>query len=217
MTGTGAGGRARHPALDAAGWVAAARRIASPNRDARPPGTAITLAVVHGISLPPGEFGGPGIVDLFTNRLDPAAHPYYAGIAHLRVSAHFLVRRRGELLQFVALHRARLARRGVDLEGPRRLQRLLDRHRARGHRRPAVYRGAVCPPRPPAAAAAPPLPAGRPGRAQRRRAWAQDRPGAGLRLAAPARPPRCRLTPGVPTGSPSPLPAPTSLGQQKAC
>jgi AmpD protein len=102
MTGTGAGGRARHPALDAAGWVAAARRIASPNRDARPPGTAITLAVVHGISLPPGEFGGPGIADLFTNRLDPAAHPYYAGIAHLRVSAHFLVRRRGELLQFVA-------------------------------------------------------------------------------------------------------------------
>src|SRR5512137_569226 len=99
---TGAVGRARHPALDAAGWVAAAHRIASPNRDARPPGTAITLAVVHNISLPPGEFGGPAIVDLFTNRLDPAAHPYYAGIAHLRVSAHFLVRRRGELLQFVA-------------------------------------------------------------------------------------------------------------------
>jgi N-acetyl-anhydromuramoyl-L-alanine amidase len=102
MTGAGVVGRGRRPALDAAGWVAAARRIASPNRDARPPDTAITLAVVHGISLPPGEFGGPGIVDLFTNRLDPAAHPYYAGIAHLRVSAHFLIRRRGELLQFVA-------------------------------------------------------------------------------------------------------------------
>jgi AmpD protein len=99
---TGAVGRGRRPALDAAGWVASARRIASPNRDARPPGTAITLAVVHGISLPPGEFGGPGIVDLFSNRLNPAAHPYYAGIAHLRVSAHFLIRRRGELLQFVA-------------------------------------------------------------------------------------------------------------------
>ena len=92
----------RGPAIDGDGWIGAAHRIPSPNRDARPAGTAITLAVIHGISLPPGQFGGPGIVDLFTNRLDPAAHPYYAGIAQLRVSAHFLIRRRGELFQFVA-------------------------------------------------------------------------------------------------------------------
>jgi AmpD protein len=92
----------RRVAIDDEGWVAAAQRIDSTNRDARPPGTTITLAVIHGISLPPGAFGGPGVVDLFTNRLDPAAHPYFAGIAHLRVSAHFLIRRRGELLQFVA-------------------------------------------------------------------------------------------------------------------
>jgi len=60
------------------------------------------LIVIHNISLPPGRFGGSGIVDLFLNHLDPAAHPYYAGIAQLRVSAHFLIRRDGELIQFVA-------------------------------------------------------------------------------------------------------------------
>ena len=87
-------------ALVDGGWVASALRVPSPNRDARPPGTEVTLAVVHGISLPPGEFGGDGIVDLFTNRLDATAHPYFATIAALRVSAHFLIRRRGELLQF---------------------------------------------------------------------------------------------------------------------
>ena len=87
--------------VDDEGFVPLARYIESPNCDARPDDTDITLAVVHGISLPPGEFGGPGIVDLFTNRLDPAMHPYYASIADLRVSAHFVVRRDGELLQFV--------------------------------------------------------------------------------------------------------------------
>ncbi len=84
------------------GWVASALRVPSPNCDARPPGVPVTLAVVHGISLPPGVFGGDGIARLFTNRLDATAHPYYAGIAALRVSAHFLIRRRGELLQFVS-------------------------------------------------------------------------------------------------------------------
>jgi AmpD protein len=59
---------------------------------------------VHGISLPPGEFGGGHIAELFTNRLDPGAHPYFAEIAHLRVSAHLLIRRDGELLQFVPFH-----------------------------------------------------------------------------------------------------------------
>jgi len=83
------------------GWVAAATRIASPNRDARPGGTAPSLVVVHGISLPPGTFGGDGVVRLFTNSLDTGAHPYYAAIASLRVSAHFFIRRDAALLQFV--------------------------------------------------------------------------------------------------------------------
>lgn len=88
--------------LDAAGWLAAARRLESPNRDARPAGEAVSLLVLHNISLPPGEFGGPGVEQLFSNRLDPAEHPYYAGIHGLRVSAHFFIRRDGELLQFVS-------------------------------------------------------------------------------------------------------------------
>ena len=74
----------------------------SPNRDPRPQQTAITLVVVHGISLPPGSFEGDGIERLFTNRLDPAVHPYFATIAALRVSSHFLIRRDGRLTQFVA-------------------------------------------------------------------------------------------------------------------
>ena len=76
-------------------------RIDSPNRDSRPPGERITLLVLHNISLPPGRFVGDGIEQLFTNRLDPSAHPFYATIASLRVSAHFLIRRGGALVQFV--------------------------------------------------------------------------------------------------------------------
>jgi len=87
--------------VDATGCVDAARYVASPNCDARPPGEAITLLVIHNISLPPGEFGGDGILRLFTNELDCTAHPYYRSLAGLRVSAHFLIRREGELLQFV--------------------------------------------------------------------------------------------------------------------
>ncbi len=87
---------------DDAGWLATASRTPSPNFDARPPGVAVELIVIHAISLPPDEFGGPGIVELFTNRLDPAAHPYYGSICGLRVSAHFLIRRDGELIQFVS-------------------------------------------------------------------------------------------------------------------
>lgn len=87
--------------LDSAGLLAGIRYIASPNCDERPAGAAAELLVIHNISLPPGEFGGPGIVDLFTNQLDGGAHPYYREIAQLRVSAHFLVRRDGELIQFV--------------------------------------------------------------------------------------------------------------------
>ncbi len=87
--------------VDTEGWLEGARRIPSPNCDARPEGMAVELVVIHNISLPPGEFGGPGVEALFTNRLDPAAHPYYAGIAGLRVSARFLIRRDAERIQFV--------------------------------------------------------------------------------------------------------------------
>lgn len=87
--------------VDAEGWLAGARRLASPNCDARPDGAAIRLIVIHNISLPPGEFGGPGVEQLFTNCLEPSAHPYYAGIQGLKVSAHFFVRRDGGLVQFV--------------------------------------------------------------------------------------------------------------------
>src|SRR5712691_7830969 len=81
--------------------LAGARYVASPNCDERPPGGEITLLVLHSISLPPGEYGGDGIERLFTNRLDPQAHPYFAEILSLKVSAHFLVRRDGEMVQFV--------------------------------------------------------------------------------------------------------------------
>jgi AmpD protein len=81
------------------------RYIQSPNCDERPAGVPVTLLVLHSISLPPGEYGGDSIERLFTNRLEPQAHPYFREIAALRVSAHFLVRRDGEVVQFVPLHR----------------------------------------------------------------------------------------------------------------
>jgi AmpD protein len=87
--------------LDAAGWLSAARRLPSPNCDARPAGTAIELIVIHNISLPPGVFDGDAVIDLFTNRLDWDAHPYYQEIRGLKVSAHFFIRRDGALIQFV--------------------------------------------------------------------------------------------------------------------
>ncbi len=91
----------RRLSLDVDGRASLARQIASANCDERPDGTPITLVVVHGISLPPGEFGGPAVEQLFTNRLDIAGHSYYTSLAGLRVSAHFFVRRDGRLLQFV--------------------------------------------------------------------------------------------------------------------
>jgi len=95
---------ARRPrlAVGANGFANIARQVPSPNQDARPAGTEIALIVVHGISLPPGDFTGDHVERLFTNRLDPKAHPYFATIAALRVSAHFLIRRDGQLLQFVS-------------------------------------------------------------------------------------------------------------------
>jgi N-acetyl-anhydromuramoyl-L-alanine amidase len=84
------------------GWLQRASRIASPNCGPRPDGAGVSLAVIHSISLPPGEYGGDAIERLFTNRLDWDEHPYYARIRGLQVSAHFLVRRSGELQQFVS-------------------------------------------------------------------------------------------------------------------
>ena len=85
-----------------AGWWSAARRCASPNFSARPDATLVSLALIHSISLPPGQFGGDAIEQLFDNRLDWDAHPYYAQIRGLTVSSHFVIRRAGELLQFVS-------------------------------------------------------------------------------------------------------------------
>lgn len=87
------------------GLASPARQVPSPNCDDRPPATVVDLVVIHGISLPPGCFGGPWIDALFTNRLDPAGHPYFAQLRGLRVSSHLLIRRRGELVQYVPLHR----------------------------------------------------------------------------------------------------------------
>jgi AmpD protein len=87
--------------LGSDGLLRGARLVASPNSDDRPAGSRITLLVVHGISLPPGRFGGDGVVRLFTNTLDCAAHPSYEPLRGLRVSAHFLIRRTGEVIQFV--------------------------------------------------------------------------------------------------------------------
>ena len=86
------------------GWLDDAEARPSPNCDERPASAAIDLLVIHAISLPPGEFGGPYIEQLFANRLDAAAHPYFAAIDGLRVSAHFLIRRDGRLLQFVDIY-----------------------------------------------------------------------------------------------------------------
>ena len=87
----------------AGGWIAGARQVLSPNCDSRPQGAEVSLVVLHSISLPRGDYGSDAIERLFTNRLAPAAQPSFADFAGLRVSSHFLVRRGGELLQFVPL------------------------------------------------------------------------------------------------------------------
>jgi AmpD protein len=88
--------------IDPAICLSEIRFVPSPNFDERPAGGEINLLVIHNISLPPDEFGGDGILELFTNRLDPQVHPYYRSICGLKVSAHFLIRRNGETIQFVA-------------------------------------------------------------------------------------------------------------------
>ena len=84
------------------GWWRHARHVASPNFGPRPAGVAVTLAVVHSISLPPGEYGGADVERFFTNRLDWAAHPYFDSLRGLQVSAHFFIRRDGRTVQFVS-------------------------------------------------------------------------------------------------------------------
>ena len=92
--------------LDSEGnWVLEARQVISPNCDERPQTSSISLLVVHGISLPPGDYGGPWIDALFTNQLDPAAHPYFSEIAKMKVSAHVLIRRDGALVQYVPFNK----------------------------------------------------------------------------------------------------------------
>ena len=81
------------------------RFIASPNCDERPDSSDIPLLVIHYISLPPEHFCGEGIIQLFTNQLDPNAHPYFALINHLRVASHLLIRRTGEIVQYVPFHK----------------------------------------------------------------------------------------------------------------
>lgn len=88
--------------IDADGCLENARFIPSPNCDERPAGCPINLLVIHNISLPPDEFSGDAVIELFTNRLDPEAHPYYQALRDLKVSAHFFIRRDGEIIQFVA-------------------------------------------------------------------------------------------------------------------
>jgi AmpD protein len=88
--------------IDAEGHLKHARFVPSPNFDERPAGCAITLLVIHNISLPPDDFTGDGVIGLFTNTLDPEAHPYYQRLGGLKVSAHFFIRRSGETIQFVS-------------------------------------------------------------------------------------------------------------------
>jgi AmpD protein len=93
---------AGQPPLWQSGWYRFARREPSPNFGARPQGALVDLVVVHSISLPPGAYGGPHVQQLFGNRLDWQAHPYFKSIEGLQVSAHFYVRRDGQLWQFVS-------------------------------------------------------------------------------------------------------------------
>jgi AmpD protein len=106
MRSTRASGAVAGMSIDAeTGLLAGARQVQSPNCDERPAGTVVDLVVVHGISLPPGEFGGPWVDELFTNTLSADSHPHFAGLTQLRVSAHALIRRGGEIVQYVPFQR----------------------------------------------------------------------------------------------------------------
>lgn len=88
--------------IDNEGWCGDAIRLDSPNQNERPENQAIDLLVIHNITLPPGEFGGPYIEDLFLNRLDCDRHPFFDQLRSLKVSSHFFIRRDGTLIQFVS-------------------------------------------------------------------------------------------------------------------
>lgn len=93
--------------LDRHGWLQAAPGVklaASPNFDARPPQQDAYLLVLHNISLPPGRFGGPEVIDFFLNRLDISSHPWLERVRDMRVSAHFFIRRDGCIVQFVSTY-----------------------------------------------------------------------------------------------------------------
>ena len=95
----------QHFTIDPAnGWLDSVEHICSPNCDDRPGNIEPDLIVIHGISLPPGEFGGTWVAALFTNTLPPTEHEYFATIGHLRVSSHVLIDRKGGLTQFVPFH-----------------------------------------------------------------------------------------------------------------
>ncbi len=87
------------------GMMVGARQVLSPNVDDRPAGVTPEVLVVHAISLPPGQYGGPGVEQLFCNSLPAGEHPFYRTIADLKVSSHFFIRRDGELVQFVPVNR----------------------------------------------------------------------------------------------------------------
>ena len=87
--------------IDRDGWCPQARQMLSPNHNERPEGQPVELLVIHNISLPPGQFGGPYITDMFLNRLDCDQHPFFDQLRKLKVSSHFFIRRTGELIQFV--------------------------------------------------------------------------------------------------------------------
>ena len=87
--------------LDPQGRLLRARQVPSPNCDERPASTPVSLLVIHNISLPPNDFGGSAVVELFQNRLDPNSHPFHSALSGLKVSSHFYIRRNGELIQFV--------------------------------------------------------------------------------------------------------------------
>jgi len=91
--------------IDEDGWLEGVRFIPSPNYDDRPKDESINLLVIHNISLPPDDFTGNGVIELFTNQIDPDEHPYYQTLIGLRVSTHFFIRRDGTTIQFVSCNK----------------------------------------------------------------------------------------------------------------
>ena len=91
--------------INSLGWIEGHTHLESPNYNERPEGVLADVIIIHSISLPPGQYGGSEITDLFCNQLDCDAHPYFKDLIGLRVSAHFLIRRNGELIQFVSVYK----------------------------------------------------------------------------------------------------------------